>query len=35
MSSVDKLTVLSFNEPYISSKICFDKQTEQVILSVY
>ncbi|KAE9526262.1 hypothetical protein AGLY_013893 [Aphis glycines] len=31
MSLTDKLTVLSFDETYISSKICFDKQNEQVL----
>lgn len=31
MSSNNKLTVISFDETYISSRICFDKQNEQVL----
>lgn len=31
MSATDKLTVLSFDETYISNRICFDKQFEQVL----
>jgi len=27
---MDKLTVLCFDETYISNRICFDKQNEQV-----
>ncbi|KAL4090254.1 hypothetical protein QTP88_025136 [Uroleucon formosanum] len=31
LSKIDKLTVLSFDETYISKRICFDKQNEQVL----
>lgn len=31
MNPTDKLTVLSFDETYISSRICFDKRNEQVL----
>jgi len=27
----EKLTILSFDETYISKRICFDKKNEQVI----
>lgn len=30
-NKTDKLTVLCFDETYISSRICFDKQNEQVL----
>lgn len=31
MCTKDKITVISFDETYISNKICFDKKTEQVL----
>lgn len=31
MSTVDKLTVICFDETYISSRICLDKINERVL----
>ena len=31
MSTADKLTVICFDETYISSRICLDKKNERVI----
>lgn len=31
MSKTDKFTVLSFDETYVSKRICYDKAYEQII----
>jgi len=31
MNPNDKLTVISFDETYVSKRICFEKKNEQVI----
>jgi len=31
MSVEDRITVLSFDETYLSKKICYDKSTQQII----
>jgi len=31
MSSIDKITILAFDETYLSQKICYDKKAEQFI----
>lgn len=31
MNRNKKITVLSFDETYVSHKICYDKQTQQII----
>ena len=31
MNTNDKLTVISFDETYVSKRICFEKKNEQVI----
>ena len=31
MRPIDKLYIISFDETYISSRICFDKQNEEVL----
>lgn len=31
MSSTDKITILAFDETYLSQKICYDKKAEQFI----
>lgn len=31
MSRNDKITVLSFDETYVSQKICYDKGEEQIL----
>lgn len=31
LSEMDKVTVLSFDETYVSQKLCYDKKVEQVL----
>lgn len=31
MNRNEKITILSFDETYVSHKICYDKQNEQII----
>lgn len=31
MNQNERITVLSFDETYVSHKICYDKQTQQII----
>jgi len=31
MSPTDKITILAFDETYLSQKICYDKKAEQFI----
>lgn len=31
LSEMDKVTVISFDETYVSQKLCYDKKTEQVL----
>lgn len=31
MTNVEKITVLAFDETYLSQKICYDKKNEQFI----
>lgn len=31
MTNIEKLTVICFDETYVSSRLCYDKKNEQVV----